>query len=233
MRQSIATILVAYAGFTLLPYALASSSGIVAGQWQPAVPLLLLGVLGIFLIAQRRRVAAWVIGDAQDDGTAMALGLVRALGLLLVTGGVEQISTLFYVGGMPAEMRVNLALQTGFLLAKLVLGFFALAKPGAFVTVLDTPERPLGETITADVIFGAVAVWVLLTAIPSLAQAVTRFAQESARGDLEMRPTSALWTIALPEVVAGLVAVSLGLWAFFGRARLARIWYRIHPMGEA
>jgi hypothetical protein len=149
MRQSIAVIVIAFAGLSFLPYGLATASAFVSGDWIPAIPI----------------------------------------------------------------------------------GIFALATPERFVAILDSPERPVGETITADLIFGAVALWVFLDHIPALVGALVRMAQEVGRGEVAVHRV-VFWMTTLPDVVLHGIAVFLAIWAFFGRARLARAWHRIHPMTQ-
>jgi len=62
MRQSIATIVVAWIGFNFLPYAIVAPAGVMAGQTLRMIPYLIVGVLGFVLIVQRRALGQWLVG---------------------------------------------------------------------------------------------------------------------------------------------------------------------------
>ena len=205
MRQSIATIVVAYVGLIFLPYAFFAIGGLAGGKVDArAIPLLLLGAAGVLLIVMRREIGSWLIRDATDDGSAMPLGLVRAVGLFLIANSVAALPQYFVTFQMTAAMKLMLAAQSTFALLKIAIGVFALLRPAAIVALIDSRGRPTGEHSTADIAFGVVALWLLIVSVAKAAQ--------SAIGS------------QIPELAGGVVASAIALWAFVARGRLGARW---------
>ena len=226
MRNTIAVLAVAFYGFS---WAITGLSAI-------AAPLYLVFlILGIALIVFRRPIAAWIVRGAESDTGVLALAAVRGIGLLFLFSAtrtiVEIVQLTIPTGGELIPRETWLPLSGAVVLAQIAAAIVLLARPAAIAGVLDSvaDESPQAVQIQT-VVFGAIALWVLIDDVPSFLSALVQIWKEVRSGDMAMQAGSLFWALRFPEALASLVRIIIALWIFFGRERLARAWHRLRPM---
>lgn len=226
MRNSVATVVVFALGLYCLIFGLSGIVALAFGGW-PSAPAAALGVIGVILIASRRRVAAWLAGDPQEeDSSALAFGLIGALGLLLVLTALKDLATLASFSAMSADtqgMEPGLvpALAAG-TAARFIAGLVLLMNPAGVAGGLDAqPDDVPAALRIQTILFGALALWVLLNDVPSLLVHGYKMWRTDVR---EYRLER------LPDLLAYVARVLIAAWVFAGRERVAAFWHRLRPM---
>jgi len=236
MRNTIAVLAVAFYGFSWI---MASLPGLWALGGMPMAAILSIAVLvtGIVLIVFRRAIGAWIVRGAESDTGVLALAAIRAIGLLLLLSTTQTIVTLVQQYAIPTIRDSALPPATwlpgagAVLLAQLAAAIVLLSRPVAIARGLDSAAEESPQAVQIQtVLFGAIALWVLVTDLPDFLSSLVQIGKDVQTGDTEMVGGSILWAYHFPEAMASFVRIAIALWIFFGRERFARAWHRLHPM---
>jgi hypothetical protein len=237
MKNTIAVITVALLGIWIVLSAFWSLPMLFSGGVSSiAVFLTIVLAIGIGLIALRRPLGAWLVSGVEGDTGALAVGIVRAFGLLLLfaaTRNVSQVITYTSIpnaGGTP--LMANVPVLAGVALANLAAAALLLVRAVPIARTLDAgaEESPRAVHIQS-ILFGAIALAVLVVDVPELLKQLFLIWREVNGGNGEVVPGSVLWSMAVPEGAAALIRVAIAVWLFAGRDRIAGAWHRLHPMG--
>jgi len=227
MRNTIAVLAVALYG---LSWAITGLFGIAARLY------LVILILGIALIVFRRPIAAWIVRGAESDTGVLALAAIRGIGLLFLFGATRTIVEIVQQLTIPTAGEVMpretwLPASGAVLLAQIAAAIVLLARPAAIARVLDSaPDESPQAVQIQTVVFGAIALWVLIDDVPRFLSLLVGIWKEVRAGDTTMHAGSLLWTSRFPDALASLARILIALWIFFGRERLARVWHRLRPM---
>ncbi|HEY0158633.1 MAG TPA: hypothetical protein VGF28_15220 [Thermoanaerobaculia bacterium] len=226
MRNSVAVVAVAALGLFCLIYGIPGGIAVAFNGWN-GIPYAVLAVIGIILIASRRRVAAWLTGDSEEDSRALAFGLIGALGLLLVLTALRDLAGLATFVATRADTQ---GLEPWYIpvlgattAARFIAGLVLLMNPGGIARGLDAQPDDVSAAVRIQtILFGALALWVLVNDVPTLLVNTYKIWSDDDR-------QSAL-SMYLPDVLASAARVLIAAWIFAGRERVAAFWHRLRPM---
>jgi hypothetical protein len=232
MKNSVAILAVALFGFWLFlsgfPYVLVLVFGYLGSLPAVAAPL-----AGILFVVFRRRVAAWLVRGSESETGVLALAVVRGAGLLLFFHGLVELSAVLSTAMIETVGETYVPswwepLRGATAAAVMAAGLVLLARPAGVARALDgqSEESPQAVRLQA-ILFGAIALWVLIIDVPKLLGGVYRVWVE--RSEYVTFETL-LRYIDLPEMLASLIRVIVALSVFVARDRLAAFWHRLRPM---
>lgn len=237
MKNTIAVITVALLGIWIVATALWSVPMMFSGAISPvAIFVAILLAIGIGLIVLRRPLGAWLVSGLEGDTGALAVGIVRALGLLLLFTATKAISQLVTYTTIPnageTALAANVPLLLGVALANLAAAAVLLARAVPIARTLDSGAEDSPRAVQIQsILFGAIALGVIVMDVPELLKSLFLVWREVSGGNGEVVQGSILWSMAVPEAAASLVRVAIAVWIFAGRDRIAGAWHRLHPMG--
>jgi hypothetical protein len=232
MRNSLAVVAVALFGFWLFltgfPWIFAVAAGYFGSLLAAVAPL-----AGLLFVIFRRRIAAWLVRGSETDTGVFALAVVRGVGLLLFFHGLTELAQVLSramietVGETYAPPWWE-PLRGATAAAVMAAGLVLLSRPAGVAQALDgQPEESPQAVRFQAILYGAIALWVLITDVPRLFGGVF---QVWVGRDEFVTVETLLRYIDLPEMLASLIRVVVACFIFISRDRIAAFWHRLRPM---
>src|ERR1043166_34645 len=168
MRSTVAIVTVSLAGLYVALRGFWGVPAIIAGEPQGLV-FLGLFASGIAMIAYREPLARWLVSGRGGDSGAISVAIVRVIGLFLLTYAIREIPAAIQALNMPAFMgrgRVILASE----IVAIASAVMFLWRATVIVTWLDVAPAVDADAVRLQsILFGVVALWILITDVPELA----------------------------------------------------------------
>ncbi|HET7437819.1 MAG TPA: hypothetical protein VFN10_24145 [Thermoanaerobaculia bacterium] len=220
MKSTLAIVAIALIATYFAVNSLLGATALLTGNdW--AIPYVVVFVLSTAAITARRRLSSWLVGGGDDRSGAVTIAIVRACGLFLILNSINTFAQTLWIARQPDYATQLRALLAGDAVA-FVIGLILVFRAPAIVRWLAGDFVADEDVKLQSMLFGVVALWVLIHDAPKLAV--------SARPVWEMwqsQRDQLLYEVPAREALASLIRIFIALAVIVGRVRLARMWARL------